>query len=574
MSLTGRERERIVDQIHAVVEQLFVHRRMKSTLYGVDTVVLLRGLRGRVAHLTDADFHREMRGIVNRLRDRHTRYSYDGAGPTYTLPFTVERAFVDGQPSYLVTGSRSPNIPVGSQLTLWNGVPIQFLVGELANEVGAGNVWARHALARIFLTQRPAARFDPPREAWVDLSLVLADATTKEVRIAWDPLPPVSAAASALRGSPTGQGVDADLLQRRQHLFSAFSPQFKALSATPYPNVETRVVQHEGRGFAYLRIHDFSVDDADDFAAHIAQRLRLLPPNGLIIDLRGNPGGYIRAGELLLQMLTNRKIQPHRFRFRASDAVDYLIGHSDNYRSWEMTVAQGVRLGGEHSEGFPIEGDEASFNRIGRCYAGPSVLLVDALTFSTADMMSAGFTDHAIGAVVCTDENIAAGGANNWPSDVLRASFPGFLLPAEVEHSLDAGVLEDGVRAAFAAADQPLSGDASVRQGPSDRLGRLWQVEDGRMIYTIGKRDWLRQELAVYYDGDNPYVGSLPAGVELGFSVRQAVRRQRSEGLVLEDEGIRVDHHYQMTRQDVLAKNVDLIAFACGLLGSATSPPA
>ena len=118
-----------------------------------------------------------------------------------------------------------------------------------------------------------------------------------------------------------------------------------------------------------------------------------------------------------------------------------MIASSSNYSAWAATVQQGRRLGAEHSTTFPIEDDESAYNRIGRVYPGPSILVVDALTFSTADMFTAGFKDHGIGQLICTDENIATGGANNWPYDILRASLPAFLLAPEVDSDLNNGTI-------------------------------------------------------------------------------------------------------------------------------------
>jgi len=565
--MTPRERENLVIQIFKIVDQLFVHRRMKTALYGVDAAALLYHLATRAADMADADVHRAIRRIVTQIRDRHTRYSFAPGTQDYVLPFTIERAFDGSNPIYLITRSVSEWLPPGSRVVRWNGVPTEAVVRELAEDVAAGNDAARHALALVFLTRRLGTRFDPPREYEVRLDLVLPDGSTGEARVQWAPVPPLSSLQGAVaRGAPWGQGVDTDLLSVRRDQFRTFSTRFAELDALAFGNVDLRVVRHADKDFAHLRIFDFNVDDADDFAGHVAGLLRSAPRSGVIIDLRGNPGGYIKAGELLLQLFTGGTIQPHGFRFRASDAVDFMIASSSNYSAWAATVQQGRRLGAEHSTTFPIEDDESAYNRIGRVYPGPSILVVDALAFSTANMFTAGFKDHGIGPVICTDENIAAGGANNWPYDVLRASLPAFLLAPEVDSDLDKGTIPGAVRDAFASNGHGLSAAATVRRLPPDRLGDLWEIADGSDTYLVGKREWLRRELAVYFDGGNRFVDDLPPGAELGFSIRQAVRRMQSDGLVLEDEGITADHYYRMTREDVLGGNAKLIEFACGLL--------
>jgi hypothetical protein len=359
-------------------------------------------------------------------------------------------------------------------------------------------------------------------------------------------------------GPATNLGLDIDLLTSKLWIFEHLYPQkFEKLRAQPYPNVETRTIHHGETDFGYLRIYDFSVEDTDDFANYVADLLRSLPRAGILIDLRGNPGGIIATGEALLQLFTNQRIQPLGFRFRASEATKYMSDLNPN--PWVPTIDQGTRLNAEHSATFSL----TAANKIGRVYPGPSVLIVDALTYSTADMFTAGFQDHAIGPVICTDENIGAGGANNWPYRFLRACFPGFVMPVAAEIELNQGTLGPTVKEAFVSNGQSLSQECKVTTLEPDWSLR-WEITSGDRRYLIRKRDWL-PDLAVYFDGDNRFVGDLPDGVDCGLSVRQAVRKN---GLVLEDEGIEADHYYRMTRNDLLLNNVDLIAFACNQLKS------
>jgi hypothetical protein len=156
------------------------------------------------------------------------------------------------------------------------------------------------------------------------------------------------------------------------------------------------------------------------------------------------------------------------------------------------TLLQGMLFGSEHSADFPIEGEEADYNRIGRVYPGPSVLIVDAITYSTADMFASGYQCHGIGKVIGVDENIGAGGANNWKYSHLRSLLP--------------------------------HGDA---QFPA-----------------------------------------LPPGIDFSFAARQAIRRGPYAGMILEDEGVKLEVSYKLTKRDLLEGSKDLMAFACNLLAS------
>ncbi len=66
-----------------------------------------------------------------------------------------------------------------------------------------------------------------------------------------------------------------------------------------------------GQTLGYIRLFSFDVDDARKFLKAFIKLITKdgFPQDGLILDVRGNPGGNIRAAESLLQLFT-----PHRSR--------------------------------------------------------------------------------------------------------------------------------------------------------------------------------------------------------------------------------------------------------------------
>src|SRR6185436_18153978 len=68
--------------------------------------------------------------------------------------------------------------------------------------------------------------------------------------------------------------------------------------------------------YGYLRIFDFDIDSRD-FVKEIKRVITAddFPRQGLIIDVRGNGGGKIRAGERILQFFTPQRIKPELFEF-------------------------------------------------------------------------------------------------------------------------------------------------------------------------------------------------------------------------------------------------------------------
>src|ERR1044072_5602194 len=196
-----------------------------------------------------------------------------------------------------------------------------------------------------------------------------------------------------------------------------------------YENVfysQVRTVRLKGLGeqkVGYVRLFDFEVGDHRPFVEEFKRVITAeeFPQEGLIIDVRGNPGGRIRAGERLLQLFTPRRIMPELFEFINTPLnlqICRLAPKVWNLARWADSIAEAVQTGAIYSSGFPFNSEE-SCNDIGQVYHGPVILIIDALSYSTTDMFAAGFQDNEVGEVLGTSDNTGAGGANNWTYDDL-----------------------------------------------------------------------------------------------------------------------------------------------------------
>jgi len=147
------------------------------------------------------------------------------------------------------------------------------------------------------------------------------------------------------------------------------------------------------------------------------------PPDGLVVDLRGNPGGDIVAAEQLLQLLSPVPIQPLGMDFLNTPQSAALAGRL--YRSrgaagrFEDVLGEADATAAQFLPSPPFAPPE-DYNALGQAYQGPVVLLVDALSYSAADVFAASFQDHGLGAVVGPDPQTGGGGGNVWPYDAIR----------------------------------------------------------------------------------------------------------------------------------------------------------
>ncbi len=483
-ALTTTECVAIIDHAEILLENFYVHLAQKRSLHAIDPVQRLRTLRHRLLHAFKAthgwSFHEEMLTIFTDLRDLHTRYlpppPYQGK--VAFLPLLIEEYDEGGERRYMVSkllpGNGAQDFIPGARVTSWNGIPIDLAVTRNAARQGGSNPDARHARGLEALTVRPLAMTFPPDEDWVVIGYEGASGPA-ELRLQWR-VADWETFRRASRGGPEvedARGLDGQsevvrnfkrALARPGHAadhdegdegdegveglqglegldegLERFAAGDAGPSATTLPgNFAFRTVKTPDGEFGYLRIWSFENPGGvkkfqDTFVQEFIRILELLPQNGLILDVRANPGGLIPAGERLLQLLTPRKIEPARLQFVSSAAVHQLCKAGPEglqLDHWKSSLARAIETGATFSQAYPFLPYASAYNTIGQRYHGPVVLIVDALCYSTTDVFVAGFQDHGIGPVLGTSRNTGAGGANMWTSDALRSCLPeGFVLP-------------------------------------------------------------------------------------------------------------------------------------------------
>jgi hypothetical protein len=464
--LTVEERQLIIDQALILIEQFYVHLPLKRAMHAADPVQRLKLLRYRLDRMPEERrFHDEMISIFRSLRDLHTRFLLPApfAGMTAGLPLRIEEFFEDGERQYLVTEVTpgfiaDPQFERGVVITHWNGIPMDRAVELNADRQAGSNPDARHARGVDTMAARDMGLSAPPDEDWVVLNYVATDGRKGEIRVEWlvsapDLSPTAVDADSAEDPFSRALGIDIQTERIRRARKMLFAPEdmelerqvtqtfearggLKPGEAVPEPgmaNVSTfpdklqfRTVSTPHGEFGYIRIRSFDVgraglDEVDAFVAEVVRIVRLLPQNGLIVDVRGNGGGTIMAGERLLQIFTPKRIEPERLHFINTPLTVQLSMSDPGLEVWRKSIKQAIETGSAFSDGFPFSTDEPeNCNRLGQQYYGPVVLIIDGLCYSTTDIFAAGWQDHDIGPILGTDGNTGAGGANVWTHELLR----------------------------------------------------------------------------------------------------------------------------------------------------------
>ncbi len=512
------DRHEIIDELIRIIHGIYVHLPLKQAMYGIDPLQQLRRLKERAAsdELTHGRFHAEIGRILGELRDAHTNYIGPMAieGWVARLPFLIEQFGPETAPRFLVSKTipeliGDPGFRPGIEVLTWNGAPIAEAVRAHGDVVRGGRPDSAMARAVDSMTFRPLGYLPIPIEHWVLIGYRTVDGDEGETRLDWrfirpgegpTPTRPTEAAASAEAVHP-----DRSLIRRAKKL--SFNAELwrqesvdRAQQRDPLPtdradvpvgewitgrfqdNVSAKIVEVAGTRVGYLRLWSFSLTDDDGFIDEIVQLLRLLPQDGLIVDLRGNPGGLIWAAERMLQLFTPRPVEPTRFSLLATDLTRAIADAPQNRRMlspWRRSLFDAMGTGELYSQGIPITPVERCNDR-GQVYGGTVIAVVDATTYSAGDLFAAGFADNSIGTIVSIGRATGAGGANVWRSDVLRSILAG------TDHSL--GTLPGGV--GFTMSVRRATRVGSSEGAPIEDLGIA-----GHRSYAMTERDLLESNV-------------------------------------------------------------------------------
>ncbi|MCS3502858.1 C-terminal processing protease CtpA/Prc [Bradyrhizobium japonicum] len=465
--LSPEERMSIVDQAILLLDGYYAHLQLKKAMHGIDPVQRLRLLRRRLRRYeSEISFHNELTDIFTGLRDLHTNYilpEYFAKAAAF-LPFRLKHCYENGSRVYIVTetmkGIGDANFNKGVRINYWNAVPIDRAVEIAANYHAGSNPDARHARGVDGLTQRALLISAPPDDEWVIVGYTDLAGVQREFRAEWsvvDVPQPEDEGSVQSAGAALALGLDLEGDVRRRINALLFSPEklaersrirrarasagyTTAGGSTPeeataiaaaaavqglksvMPDVfDVQMLNLGGKRVGYLRIRTFSVQRDEPFVNEVVRLLEHpdFPKERMILDVRGNGGGLIWAGERLLQLFTAKRIEPTRAQFAVTPLTVELAKADRQLAVWIPSLERAVETGAAFSAAFPIT-DPERCNDIGHRYKGAVVLIIDARCYSTTDMFAAGFKDHGIGKILGVDNNTGAGGANVWTIDLLR----------------------------------------------------------------------------------------------------------------------------------------------------------
>jgi hypothetical protein len=526
--LSVDNRRLIVQQALLLLEQNYALLPFKVARYGINPLQRLRLMQARLGRPGELEpevsFHAELVDIYNSLRDLHSRYTLPrpfNAAAAF-LPFLLKEFIEDGRRRYLV-GRRRPDQPetghpsfrFGVEVTQWNGVPIARAIERFAERIPGANPEARHARAVERFTFRSLGFGPPPDEDVLAIQYVDHQGQDRQINLKWSvssfaPGASDSAAEDAALEIPFGFDVEGVQVARLRTLL--FAPEFIEAEESGEPVV----AGPEG--------------------------IRVRPEWSTVFEAR-----TVAAGGQLFGHLRIRTFVPPA---NVADGVAEF-------------VREFIRLLGE----LPQDGLVVDIrgNLGGAILA--SELCLQALTARPLEPEPAQFAATMLNLRICrANEDLAA-----W-------------LPS-MEQALETG-------APYSAAI-PFTPRELLAEVPQSYFGPVVLVTDARCysaadIFAAGFQDnaiglvlgvdgntgagggniWkLANLLGSLPTADDFPFRPLPGGADLSLVIRRVLRVGPNAGTPLEDYGVLPNERHDMTRNDIMNDDADLMVTAAGLLG-------
>lgn len=455
--LSAQDKRQLAEQVQVMLRDLYVHRYLKDTDYGVSTD-LNRGhvdpadaialVVKNAANMSTRDLHNTLSKIINSQRDLHLNYNMPMPHQAYSsfLPFTFARTVAGGElfevriekvyPYYFNAFFRDQRIPaVGDVVLSYDGKPVQQAAQAFVNSAAGANAYGGFSRAIQRMTFIPHVYDLPPASNSVVLKLRAASTgEVYSINIPWtvqyntDSFNQgnASAAAAAPAGKASVANTAAAALSSEtvQERFNEFVQRNGGNDALAIPlnntqesTVKWAVVTKGSKKIGYLSLSSFVPGNmAFQNAVGLIQNLlrnQLAATDALVIDVRNNGGGYITYADMLYQLFTPGKALVGKARLLNTPLNKTIFDQEDfqGYEPWDTLIHNAAKTKDMYSQTGAFTDDQAA-NWIGQVYYKPVGVLANARTFSAGDLFTCGMQDNKAATIFGEDPQTGAGGAN------------------------------------------------------------------------------------------------------------------------------------------------------------------
>jgi C-terminal processing protease CtpA/Prc len=513
----------LVEQAQILLEMFYVHMPLKRAMHAIDPVQRLRLLKYSLEQLPEGQevseirFHSAMTKIFTSLRDLHTNYLLPAPfnDKTASLPFLIEEYFEGRQRKYIISniakGFNHPTFKPGVEVIYWNGVPIERAVELNADREAGSNLEAQHARGLDRMTIRPMFISLPPDEEWAVVGYRSLDGEELELKQKW--------------------------------LISPLRPEFGA--------VDTASISKEALSLGI---------DIKTYAIQQVKKL-LFAPDVVVAEKEISRGETLRAAT----PLSIETSMPGVFRARTVETHDGTFGYIRIHTFYkpdvndDQFVAEFIRL----AELLPQNGLIIDVRGNGGGLIFSSERLLQVLTPHHIKPEPAQFINTPLTYELCRryPQDLC-----QWAESIKQAVETGTtfsqgipITPEEACNSIGQKYLGPVI----------LITDALCYSATDIFAGGFHDNEIGPILGTnmntgAGGANVWTQKMLLELMGD-PFK-PLPNGAGMRVSIRRTLRVLGHEGMPMEDLGVVPDYKHDMTKDDVLNDNVDLINQAASIL--------
>lgn len=525
--LTIAQKRTLVEQALVLIEDNYVHLPLKAAMHAVEPVQRLKLLEHRLEKFDeDYLFHREMTEIFSSLRDLHTNYLLPAPFNSMRafLPFAIERYFEQGKARYLaahlVSGFSHPTFKQGVEILKWSGVPVDRAIEIVANQNAGSNLAARRARGIERMTFRPFIVSLPPDEEWVEVEYRTESQAIETERFEWLVIPQIADGSfEPSRSDARVLGIDLEMQQIQTLKRQLIAPQ---------------VIREEKQADARRAAASRSATQSPQKRQAAAGSLKSDLPGVLtasVVDTPSGQFGYIRL---------------RTFAVSPDDLVPEFI------RLLNQLPLSGVIIDVRGNGGGIIHSGER---------------LLQLLTPNTIQPEPTQFINTPLNLEICRRH----GFLDEWVESLERAvetgatfsqGFP--ITPAD--ECNDIGQVYTGPSVLITDARCYSTTDIFAAGFQDHQIGLILGVDDN--TGAGGANVWTHDLLHRFFPSSakgSPY-RRLPRDAGMRVSIRRTLRVGANAGMPVEDIGVVPDEIHEMTRDDLLGGNADLINHAAALL--------
>jgi len=534
------DRLRVIDTLVPLLEGVYCHLPQKRAGYAADPVQALRLLRQRCIEMTDGEFHLAVTGIVTGLRDAHTRYVGPSGlrGKVAVLPFLVESYGPDEAPRFIVSKvAKTADVgdsgfAEGVELVSWNFVPMTRAVDVYSVRETGGRRDARRARALETMTLRSLDYGPPPDEHRVNVEF-LAGRRRGELCLPWRV---VDIPAATLSNDP------------QVALKAAWNPaaesvrKAKTLMFAPGAWDAQRLVAAGGRTVA-------ATASAEQGSRRKAPRRTA---SGEAAPAAGDVLATSLPDVLLARTVQTRLGRLGYLRIWSFDVDDHEAFVTELSRLLQELPADRLIVDLRANPGGLIWAAERSLQLFTDETILPSRFSLLATPLTQAMSQSA-FNRLELDAwVESLTDAVSTGEVYSQPIPL-----------TDPQWCQDVGRKYPGAAVLVVDPNTYSSGDLFAAGWADHGIGPLVCV--GQATGAGGANVWGDLQLNEALAGTPYEFDPLPDGIHFTMAIRRAIRSGRSDGIPIEDLGIR-GIPYALTRRDLLEGNTDLLNFCARAL--------